>query len=132
MTGCIKILTRKNSLRKHCQEMGLAEIDKVIADLNDIRAEIEEIELRRKQEEQAKKEKVAEIQRLMREANIGLEELKQSVEPVARKKTVKAKYVIIDSEGKEHTWSGRGRTPVAFREYMDANNLTKEELPTVG
>jgi len=132
MTDFIKILTRKNSLRKHCQNMELAEIEKVIADLTDIRAEIEEAKQREEQEKQAKQEKVEEIQRLMREANIGLEELKQNVEPVARKKTVRAKYVITDSEGNEHTWSGRGRTPVAFREYMDANNLTKEQLPTVG
>jgi len=131
MTDFNKILTRKNSLRKHCQEMTLAEIDKVIADLNDIRAELEEAKLREEQEQQAKKQQVEEIQRLMREAGIGLEELKQGVEPVARKKAVKAKYVITDSEGNEHAWSGRGRTPVAFREYMDAHNITKEQLPTV-
>jgi DNA-binding protein H-NS len=111
--------------------MTLAEIDKVITDLNDIRLELEEAKLREEQEQQAKKHQVEEIQRLMREAGIGLEELKQNVEPVARKKAVKAKYVIKDSEGNEHAWSGRGRTPVAFREYMDANNLTKEQLPTV-
>lgn len=131
MTDFIKILTRKNSLRKQCQDMDPAVIEKVIADLNDIREEIEEARQRREQEEQARKEKVAEIQRLMNEAGIGLEELKKTVEPAARKKAVKAKYVITDSEGREHTWSGRGRTPVAFREYMDANNLTKEQLPTV-
>ena len=67
---------------------------------------------------------------MRKEAGIGLDELKQGVEPVARK-SVKAKYVIADSEGNEHSWSGRGRTPIAFREYMDKHNLTKEQLPTV-
>ncbi|GAA0790619.1 H-NS family nucleoid-associated regulatory protein [Marinobacterium sediminicola] len=130
MTDFIKILTRKNSLRKQCQEMSLADIDKVIADLNDIRAEIEETAQRQAEMEQAKKQQVEEIQRLMKEAGIGLDELKQGVEPVSRK-SVKAKYVITDSEGNEHSWSGRGRTPIAFREYMDQHNLTKEELPTL-
>lgn len=130
MTEFIKTLTRKNSLRKQCQDMSLADIDKVIADLNDIRAEIEEAAQRNAEMEQAKQQQVEEIQRLMKEAGIGLEELKQGVEPVARK-SVKAKYVITDSEGQEHSWSGRGRTPIAFREYMDQHNLTKEQLPTV-
>ncbi len=130
MTDFIKTLTRKNSLRKQCQEMSLADIDKVIADLNDIRAEIEEAAQREAEMEQAKKQQVEEIQRLMKEAGIGLDELKQGVEPVARK-SVKAKYVITDSEGQEHSWSGRGRTPIAFREYMEQHNLTKEQLPTV-
>ncbi|GAA0702770.1 hypothetical protein GCM10009104_35220 [Marinobacterium maritimum] len=130
MTDFIKTLTRKNSLRKQCQDMSLADIDKVIADLNDIRAEIEEAAQRHAEMEQAKQQQVEEIQRLMKEAGIGLDELKQGVEPVARK-SVKAKYVITDSEGQEHSWSGRGRTPIAFREYMDQNNLTKEQLPTV-
>ncbi|MBR9827587.1 MAG: H-NS histone family protein [Oceanospirillales bacterium] len=130
MTDFIKILTRKNSLRKHCQEMQLADIDKVIADLNDIRAEVAEAAERNAENERAKLQQVEEIQRLMKEAGIGLDELKQGVEPVARK-SVKAKYVITDSEGNEHSWSGRGRTPIAFREYMDKNNLTKEQLPTV-
>jgi DNA-binding protein H-NS len=130
MTDFIKTLTRKNSLRKQIQDMDLADIDKVIADLNDIRAEIEEAAQRKAEMEQAKQQQVEEIQRLMKEAGIGLDELKQGVEPVARK-SVKAKYVITDSEGREHSWSGRGRTPIAFREYMDQHNLTKEQLPTV-
>jgi DNA-binding protein H-NS len=130
MTDFIKTLTRKNSLRKQVQDMDLADLDKVIADLNDIRAEIEEAAQRKAEMEQAKQQQVEEIQRLMKEAGIGLDELKQGVEPVARK-SVKAKYVITDSEGREHSWSGRGRTPIAFREYMDQHNLTKEQLPTV-
>lgn len=130
MTDFIKILTRKNSLRKQCQDMPLADIEKVIADLNDIRTEIEEAAQRQAEQEQAKKHQVEEIQRLMKEAGIGLDELKQGVEPVARK-AVKAKYVIVDDEGREHSWSGRGRTPIAFRDYMDQHNLTKEQLPTV-
>jgi DNA-binding protein H-NS len=130
MTDFIKTLTRKNSLRKQVQDMDLADLDKVIADLNDIRAEIEEAAQRKAEMEQAKQQQVEEIQRLMKEAGIGLDELKQGVEPVARK-SVKAKYVITDSEGREHSWSGRGRTPIAFREYMDQYNLTKEQLPTV-
>ncbi|MBA4502507.1 H-NS histone family protein [Marinobacterium marinum] len=132
MTDFIKILTRKNSLRKQCNEnkLSVADLDKVIADLNDIRAEIETEALRQAEQEQMKQQQVEEIQRLMKEAGIGLNELKQGAEPVARK-SVKAKYVIVDSEGQEHSWSGRGRTPIIFREYMEKNGLSKEQLPTV-
>lgn len=129
MTDFIKTLTRKNSLRKQCQGMELADIDKVIADLSDIRAEIEEEAKRDAEMKQAKLQQVEEIQRLMKEAGIGLDELKQGVEPVARK-SVKAKYVITDSEGQEHSWSGRGRTPIVFRNYMEQHGISKEELPT--
>ncbi|SIP90980.1 DNA-binding protein H-NS [Marinobacterium stanieri] len=130
MTDFIKTLTRKNSLRKHCNELSLAEIDKVIADLNDIRVEIEETKRREEEIELAKKEKVEQIQRLMKEAGVDLDELKKGIEPTAARKTVKAKYVIEDAEGKEHAWSGRGRTPVAFREYMDKHGISKDQLPT--
>jgi len=130
MTDFIKILTRKNSLRKQCSEMGLAEIDKVIEDLTAIRAEIEETAAQKAEEEQAKKEKVEQIQRLMKEAGVDLEELKKGIEPAAARKSVKAKYVIADDEGNEHTWSGRGRTPVAFREYMEKHGISKDQLPT--
>jgi DNA-binding protein H-NS len=131
MTDFSKILTRKNSLRKYCQEMTLGEIDKVIADLNDIRVELEEAKRREEEEQLAKKQQVEEIHQLIRKAGIGLDELKETIEPEMRKKSVKAKYIITDSEGHEHTWSGRGRTPVAFREYMLAHNITKEQLPTI-
>ncbi|MBP0048477.1 H-NS histone family protein [Marinobacterium sp. AK62] len=130
MTEFVKTLTRKNSLRKHCQEMTLAEIDKVIADLSDIRAEVEEAKRREEEIERAKQEKVEQIQRLMKEAGVDLDELKKGIEPSASRKTVKVKYAITDDEGNEHTWSGRGRTPVVFREYMDKHGITKDQLPT--
>lgn len=130
MTEFIKVLTRKNSLRKQCVELSLGEIDKVIEDLKDIRAEVETLALQEAEKEQAKKEKVEQIQRLMKEAGVGLDELKKGIEPAVARKSVKAKYVIADDDGKEHTWSGRGRTPIAFREYMDKHNITKEQLPT--
>ncbi|EXJ11650.1 MULTISPECIES: H-NS histone family protein [Nitrincola] len=130
MSDFIKNLTRKNSLRKQCQELSLLEIEKVLGDLNEIYTERKEEEAKREAEEKARVEKIEQIRLAMKEAGIDLNDLADLVESTPRK-SVKAKYVITDDEGKVHEWSGRGRTPVIFQEYMDAKGISKENLPTV-
>jgi DNA-binding protein H-NS len=130
MSDFIKNLTRKNSLRKQCQELSLVEIEKVLGDLNEIYTERKEDEAKREAEEKARVEKIEQIRMAMKEAGIDLNDLAELTESTPRK-SVKAKYVITDDEGKVHEWSGRGRTPVIFQEYMDAKGITKEKLPTV-
>ncbi|RAU17847.1 H-NS histone family protein [Nitrincola tibetensis] len=130
MSDFIKNLTRKNSLRKQCQELSLIEIEKVLGDLNEIYTERKEDEAKREAEEKARVEKIEQIRMAMKEAGIDLNDLAELVESTPRK-SVKAKYVITDDEGKVHEWSGRGRTPVIFQEYMDTKGISKEKLPTV-
>ncbi|NQZ29654.1 MAG: H-NS histone family protein [Oceanospirillaceae bacterium] len=124
MTDFVRMLTRKNSLRKQCQELSVDELSKIITDLGDILEEHKELELARSQAESEKAEKIEAIRKAMQESGIGFEDLREIVPTVVKKK-VQAKYrVTVDDI--THEWSGRGRTPVVFQQYFDENNATKE------
>jgi len=124
MTDFVRILTRKNSLRKQCQELSTDELGKIITDLGDILEEHEAQELAKSQAEQEKAGKIEAIRQAMQESGIDFEDLKELVPTVVKKK-VQAKYrVVVDNI--THEWSGRGRTPVVFQQYFDVNNATKE------
>jgi len=124
MTDFVRILTRKNSLRKQCQELSTDELSKIITDLGDILEEHKAQELEKSQAEQEKAQKIEAIRQAMLDSGIGFEDLKEIVPTVAKKK-VQAKYRVVVDEV-THEWSGRGRTPVVFQQYFDQNNATKE------
>ena len=63
MSDILKVLTRKNSLRKQCQELSIADVEKVIANLTDILAEKQEEEQKLAAENQAKNEKIEMIRK---------------------------------------------------------------------
>lgn len=118
MSDFLKVLTRKNSLRKQCAELSIEEIEKVLADLADIADDKRKEEEAKAAAEQAKVEKIDAIRKTMQEAGINIDDLVGLVE-VAPKKKVQAKYRIVDAQGETHEWSGRGRTPLAFQQYFD-------------
>ncbi|MBY4677569.1 H-NS histone family protein [Marinobacterium arenosum] len=125
MSEFIKTLTRKNSLRKQCQELAVADIEKVLDDLKAILEEKQEEEQARIEAEAEKTAKIEAIRKSMLEAGIDLSDLEQLVD-TAPKKKVAPKYRIVDANGVTHEWSGRGRTPLAFQEYFDSGK-TKED-----
>ncbi len=125
MTDIVKILTRKNSLRKQCQDLSITDIEKIIIDLTDILKEKEISELERVEADREKNAKIDMIRKTMQEAGIGFDDIKDLVATTTKKK-VEAKYRIIDVNGETHEWSGRGRTPLAFQEYFDKQGVTKE------
>ena len=127
MSDILKVLTRKNSLRKQCQELSIADVEKVIADLTDILAEKQEEEQKLAAENQAKNEKIEMIRKTMQDAGIDFNDL-QDLISVAPKKKVEAKYRITDEEGNTHEWSGRGRTPVVFQADFDKHGVDKEAV----
>ena len=125
MTDIVKILTRKNSLRKQCQDLSITDIEKIIIDLTDILKEKEIAELERVEADREKNAKIDMIRKTMQEAGIGFEDIKDLVVTTTKKK-VEAKYRIIGADGETHEWSGRGRTPLAFQEYFDKHGVTKD------
>ncbi|SIS48361.1 H-NS family nucleoid-associated regulatory protein [Neptunomonas antarctica] len=126
MTDIVKILTRKNSLRKQCQDLSITDIEKIIVDLSDILKEKEASELERAEADREKNAKIDMIRKTMQDAGIGLDDIKDLV-VASPKKKVEAKYRITDANGDNHEWSGRGRTPLAFQEYFDKNGVTKDD-----
>ncbi|WP_415905203.1 H-NS family nucleoid-associated regulatory protein [Neptuniibacter sp. QD48_55] len=128
MSDFLKVLLRKNSLRKQCQELSVSELEKVISDLTviaaDKRAEEEALEAA----EQEKAAKIEAIRQSMQDAGVDLNDLMGLIGEAAStpKKKVQPKYRIEDDSGEVHEWSGRGRTPLAFQAYFD-KGFTKED-----
>lgn len=125
MSDFIKTLTRKNSLRKQCQEMDVSAIEKVVADLSTIIEEKKAEEEAVIAAEAAKSAKIEAIRKSMEDAGLDLSDLVDSVD-LAPKKKVAAKYRLEDEDGTVHEWSGRGRTPLVFQKYFDQGH-TKED-----
>jgi DNA-binding protein H-NS/DNA-binding protein StpA len=125
MTDIIKILTRKNSLRKQCQDLSITDIEKIIVDLSDRLKEKEAFELERDEADREKNAKIDMICKTMQESGIGYNDIKDLL-AAAPKKKVEAKYRITDAAGATHEWSGRGRTPLVFQEYFDTHGVTKD------
>ncbi|WP_417228116.1 H-NS family nucleoid-associated regulatory protein [Amphritea sp.] len=125
MTDFVKLLTRKNSLRKQCHELSSSDIEKAIADLTEILEEKQAYEEERQAEERERTEKIEAIKQSMQEAGIGLDDLMTLVDAPVKKK-VAPKYQVTDENGEVHQWSGRGRTPAAFQAAF-AQGKTKED-----
>lgn len=128
MSDFLKVLLRKNSLRKQCQELSVSELEKVISDLTviaeDKRAEEEALQAA----EQEKAAKIEAIRQSMQDAGVDLNDLMGLIGETAStpKKKVQPKYRVTDDNGEVHEWSGRGRTPLAFQAYFD-KGFTKED-----
>ncbi|NVK39939.1 MAG: H-NS histone family protein [Oceanospirillaceae bacterium] len=127
MSEFVKVLTRKNSLRKQCQELSVGDIEKVLADLGEIIDERKSEEAEQQAELEARMAKIEEIRKQMEEAGIGLDDLQALKGADSGKRKVEAKYRITDEEGQVHEWSGRGRTPVVFKEYFEKHGVSKED-----
>ncbi|SEQ85203.1 DNA-binding protein H-NS [Amphritea atlantica] len=126
MTDFVKLLTRKNSLRKQCQTLSSADIEKAIADLTEILEEKQAQEEELLAVERERAEKIEAIKQSMQEAGIGLDDLMVLVDAPVKKK-VAPKYQITDESGEVHQWSGRGRTPAVFQAAF-AKGKTKEDF----
>jgi DNA-binding protein H-NS len=126
MTDFVKLLTRKNSLRKQCNELSSADIEKAIADLTEILEEKQAQEEELIAVERERSEKIEAIKQSMLDAGIGLDDLMNMVEAPVKKK-VAPKYQVTDENGDVYQWSGRGRTPAAFQAEF-AKGKTKEDF----
>jgi DNA-binding protein H-NS len=119
----------KLKARSAAKGLSVAELEKVIANL------AAALDMEKKKENQkaeaAKKASIAKIKALMDETGLAPEDLKASgrsrrgkAKAKAKgkaKRSVEPKYRLV-IDGEEHLWSGRGRPPRAFKEYMDAGN----------
>lgn len=130
MSDFNKILLRKNSLRKQCNELRISDIEKAILDLQNILEERKEHEIKLAEDEKERLAKIEEINHAILEAGLSLADFSTLTDNLP-KKEVKSKYVIVDNNGNRHEWSGRGKTPLVFAEYMQAHNISKNQLPTL-
>ena len=135
----------KVKTRAAVKGMSPSEIEKLVSNLSSILES--EVQKEQAKAEAAKKAKIAKIRALMEESGLDATDLKGTAQRRGRKKAVaksaakspaksKAKSktkvtakkrkvapkyrLVVD--GKEHLWSGRGRAPKVFKEYMEAGN----------
>ena len=124
-TSLAPIAKSKLKARSAAKNLSIAELEKVIENLSGVlKAEREKEKTRT---EAAKKAKIAKIKALMDESGLKPEDLKGARGKRGRKKKtakrgkVPPKYRLV-VDGQEYLWSGRGRPPRVFKEYMDAGN----------
>jgi len=131
MSNLIDSLKRKTTLRSELKNASVADIERVIGHLNDLLAERVEEESRAAAELEAKRDAIEKIKAAMAEAGLDVEDLggidTSAVKPKSKAKAA-PKYAII-LNGERHEWTGRGRTPKVFAEYMAANGVEKDGLP---
>ncbi len=127
MSEFISKLLRKNSLRKECGELSVAELEKVISDLSDILNDRQAAEVEKQVEMAAKQDAIKAIQAQLAEAGLSLDDLGGTA-VVAEKRTVAPKYRLMDEHGKPREWSGRGRTPRVFQERFDKGAKKEDYL----
>lgn len=121
-------LLRKNSLRKECLELSIGDIEKVIADLTEIKADKAEEEEARLAAEAERLEAIKKIQEQMAAIGLSPEDIAKVGGAASGKRTkVAAKYRLIDEDGNAHEWSGRGRTPKVFQERIE-KGASKEDF----
>ena len=128
MTDFFKTARNKNRFRAACKEFNVAQLETMAKHLSEF------IEKRSKEEAvlaQQSAQKAVEREAILAAiADAGLtpadffsagtsKKVKTSRKPVA------PQYRIIDSQGTQHQWSGRGRTPKSFQQYFN-NGGTKD------
>jgi DNA-binding protein H-NS len=114
----------KLKARSAAKGLSVSDLEKVVSNLSDVLKSEKEKE--QSKAEAAKKAKIAKIKALMDESGLKPDDLKAlgrgRKKKAARKKVkVAPKYRLV-VDGEEHLWSGRGRPPKAFKDYMDAGN----------
>lgn len=118
----------KSKMKARAAVKGLSslEIEKIITNLSAVLKAEKQKE--KSKEEAAKKAKIAKIKALMEESGLKASDI-QSLAGGRRKSKAKAKtkakrkaapkYRLVVA-GQEYLWSGRGRPPKVFKEYMDS------------
>jgi DNA-binding protein H-NS len=119
----------KLKARSAAKGLSVTELEKVVANLSGVLKQEKEKEVVRA--EAAKKAKIAKIKALMDESGLKPDDLKGARgkkrgrrKAAAKGAKVPPKYRLV-VDGEEHLWTGRGRPPKVFKDYMDAGN-TKE------
>lgn len=123
----------KLKARSAAKGLSVSELEKVVSNLSGVLKQEKEKESAKAAA--AKKAKIAKIKALMEESGLKPDDLKAArgkkrgrrkgaARGAAKGTKVPPKYRLV-VDGEEHLWTGRGRPPKVFKDYLDAGN-TKE------
>jgi len=122
MSDFLDILTHGRRLQGAVKELSIEELEQVQEKLSGIIEKRKEKLLEQEKLEKEKREKLAAIQKQMEEAGLNLEDLQalniDTNKKVGKKRPIK--YKLIDSQGKEHLWTGIGRMPRVYKDALDS------------
>lgn len=125
MTSALQpLVSSKLKLRSASKGLSVAELEKLIAGLTQIKAVAEQ-----KASEKAQAQKTAKLKKIkamMAEAGIDASDLagvkgkrgRKKGAPGKKKSKIPPKYRLV-VKGEEFLWTGRGRAPRVFQEYFD-------------
>ena len=121
-----KVAASKAFANKVASQLGAAELEKAISNLREGAIKVKRREARKAAKKQAAN--ISKLKQLIDEMGLPPKELKNlvigksaaEVTKKAKKRTRKVapKYRITVG-GKAHLWSGRGRMPLVFKEYLE-------------
>lgn len=125
----LPMVSSKLKAKAAMKGLSVNDIERLIANFkNVLETELKKETLR---DEAQKKSKIAKIKALMEESGLNAKDLEKVTGRGRRKKVAKKtrkkaapKYRLMLS-GAEHLWSGRGRPPTVFKDYM-ASGKSKE------
>ncbi|MBR1924159.1 MAG: H-NS histone family protein [Ruminobacter sp.] len=132
MNDFIEILTSFKLLKNAVASLDSSQLADVINRLQKIYDEkkiVEELDARKRQE---REEALKAIRSIMAENRLTAEDLSLLAEDTAGEKTVRKrvvppKYKFTDENGTIMTWTGQGRTPLAFRQCIEREGKSMED-----
>ena len=125
----IDVIGRVRRLRKYLRDVDSVTLIKFREKLDIIISEHEDEELAELEKFENKKRNVARIKELMNECGISEDDIIQAdfEKEQLHKPTRVPKYLFIDSDGNKHRWTGRGKTPLIFKELISQGVNIDEE-----
>ena len=130
MDNFLKLVTNRNSLKSLTKDFYIDELDRFSLNLNIIIEQRKEQELKRKEKNKEKIQKIENIKLLLAEQGLSINDLMadplhQAQKPIKVKTKLPPKYRLVDLDGTTHEWTGRGLPPKAFKQHFDRGH-TKE------
>ncbi|GAA0356280.1 H-NS family nucleoid-associated regulatory protein [Bowmanella denitrificans] len=126
MSDFISILTHARRLQAAVRELSVSELEQVAEKLAAVIETKKEQEAEKARELEKKQALKDAILKQMQEAGLDLDDLAGSEVGAPSKRTGQkrpVKYKFTDNAGKEHTWTGIGRTPKVFAELKEQGKL---------
>lgn len=121
MSEFLDVLTHGRRLQGAVKELSLEELNQVVEKLKNIISAREVKEAEKRKAAKEKQDKIDAIRLQMEEAGLDLDDLQGLASAATSGKKGKkrpVKYILKDSDGKEHPWTGIGRMPKVFSEAL--------------
>lgn len=130
MENFLKLATNRNSLKSLTKDFYIDELEKFSLNLNIIIKQYKERELKLKEKNKEKTQKIDNIKLLLVEQGLNINDLitnplHQSQKNIKAKIKLLPKYRLVDLDGTTHEWTGRGLAPKVFKQHFDRGH-TKE------